>query len=208
MKNAALRRSDKTRRMVQLALLAAVEIILTLVYIPVGTINLNFGLVPIVIAGIFLTPLDGALIGAVSGAVTMIQVLTSQSIIYTFLVAANPVAACLLCLVKTAAAGYVAGLLFRLVYRASKNHFAGTITAALLCPAVNTGVFALGMLTVFGRQLMADPVISTWTNGGLFALVFVVLIGANFFVEEALSLVVSPVLARALRASHFFDRKN
>ena len=64
------------------------------------------------------------------------------------------------------------------------------------------------MLTVFGRQLMADPVISTWTNGGLFALVFVVLIGVNFFVEEALTLVVSPVIARALRASHFFDCKN
>ena len=53
----------KTLRMVQIALLMALEVVLTLLYIPVGTINLNFGLVPIVIAAIFLGPIAGALIG-------------------------------------------------------------------------------------------------------------------------------------------------
>ena len=208
MRNTASNRSAKTRHMVQLALLAAVEIILTLVYIPIGTINLNFGLVPIVIAGIFLSPLDGAAIGAVSGLVTMTQVLTGQSVFYTFLVAANPVAACLLCILKTAAAGYISGLVNTLLTRVTKSPAAGTVGASLLCPVVNTGIFALAMLTIFGRQLMADPVISTWTSGGVVALVFLVLIGVNFFVEEALTLVVSPILSRALRAAHFFDRKN
>ena len=69
----------KILRMVQLAFLAALEVVLMLVYIPVGTINLNFGLVPIVIAAVLFGPGYGAMIGGVSGIVTMIQVLTGQS---------------------------------------------------------------------------------------------------------------------------------
>lgn len=208
MKNTPVsRKRTQTRRMVQIALLAAIEIILTLLFIPVGTINLNFGLVPIVIAGVFLSPLCGALIGGVSGIVTMIQVLTGQSVFYTFLVATNPVAASLLCVVKTAAAGYFAGLAFHLLSRICKRPSVCTLVSAILCPAVNTGIFALGMLTVFGKSLMADPVISTWSTGGLVALVFVVLIGVNFFVEEALNIIVCPVLGKALRAAHFFDER-
>ena len=93
--------------MVQIALLAALEVILTLWYLPIGTINLNFGLVPIVIAGVCLSPLCGALIGTVSGLVTMFQVISGQSVFYAFLMANNPIPACILCVVKTAAAGYV-----------------------------------------------------------------------------------------------------
>jgi len=198
----------RTLLMVQTALLAAIEVILTLLYIPVGTINLNFGLVPIVIAGVFLSPLSGALIGAVSGVVTMTQVLSGQGAFYAFLMATNPFMACLLCVVKTAAAGYVSGLAYRFCDKISRHETSGTLTAAVLCPVLNTGIFALGMLTIFGNALMTDPVISTWTTGGLFALVFIVLIGVNFFVELGLNVVVCPILCKALRATPFFPKEN
>lgn len=198
----------KTLRMVQTALLAAIEVILTLLYIPVGTINLNFGLVPIVIAGIFLSPLSGALIGGVSGIVTMTQVLSGQGAFYAFLMTANPFMACLLCVVKTAAAGYLSGIVYRLCCKVNLFEAIGTAAAAVLCPVVNTGIFALGMFTIFGNALMADPVISTWTSGGLVALVFVVLIGVNFFVELALNVVVCPILWKALRSTSFFAKEN
>lgn len=191
----------KILKMVQIAFFAAVEIVLTLLYIPVGTINLNFGLVPIVIAGVFLGPITGGLIGAVSGIVTMIQVLTGQSPFYVFLVATNPVMASLLCIVKTGAAGLLSGLVYRLFGTFSKYKTLNVIAAAAVCPIVNTGVFALGMLTVFGNALMADPVISTWTTGGLIALVFVVLIGINFFVELISTVIISPALSKALFSS-------
>ena len=198
----------RTLRMVQTALLAAIEVILTLLYIPVGTINLNFGLVPIVIAGVFLSPLSGAFIGGVSGIVTMTQVLSGQGAFYAFLMAENPFMACLLCIVKTAAAGYVSGLVYHLLQKICRFEAVGALAAAILCPVLNTGIFALGMLTIFGNALMADSVISTWTTGGLIALVFVVLIGVNFFVELALNIVVCPVLTKALRATPFFKKTN
>ena len=190
----------KVSLMVQLALLAALEVVLTLVYIPIGTINLNFGLVPIVVAAVLFGPGYGALIGGVSGVVTMIQVLTGQSYFYVFLVSQNPVAASLLCVVKTAAAGFLAGLVFILFDKFSKFKVVNVLAASVVCPVVNTGIFALGMLTIFGKALMADEEIGTWTTGGLIALVFVVLIGVNFFVELALNIVVCPAISKALFA--------
>ena len=190
----------KVSLMVQLALLAALEVVLTLVYIPIGTINLNFGLVPIVVAAVLFSPGYGALIGGVSGVVTMIQVLTGQSYFYVFLVSQNPVAASLLCVVKTAAAGFLAGLVFMLFEKFSKFKEVNVLAASVVCPVVNTGIFALGMLTIFGKALMADEEIGTWTTGGLIALVFVVLIGVNFFVELALNIVVCPAISKALFA--------
>ena len=190
-------------RMVQIALLAAIEVVLTLLYIPIGTINLNFGLVPIVIAAVCLSPISGALIGAVSGIVTMIQVLTTTgSVFYVCLVTTNPVAASILCVVKTATAGLLAGLVYRIIRKKSKT--IGSIVASVLCPTVNTAIFALGMLTIFGDALMAHPEISTWTTGGLLALVFIVLIGVNYFVELASTVVIGPVLSKALWKSKFF----
>jgi len=194
--------------MVQIAFLAAVEVILTLLYIPIGTINLNFGLVPIVIAGILLGPAVGALIGAVSGFVTMIQVLTGQGVFYVFLVATNPVMASLLCIVKTAAAGFLSGLVYHLLHKFIRNRTVNSIAAAVVCPVVNTGIFALGMFTIFGEALMADPEISTWTSGGLAALVFGALIGINFFVELISTVVITPALYEALFASKLIKKTN
>ena len=57
------------------------------------------------------------------------------------------------------------------------------------------------MFTVFGDALLADPVISTWAEGGLAAIVFVALIGVNFFVELISTVVISPALSKALFSS-------
>ena len=56
------------------------------------------------------------------------------------------------------------------------------------------------MFTIFGKALMADETISTWSTGGLIAVVFAALIGVNFFVELALNVVVCPAISKALYA--------
>lgn len=199
---------EKVLKMVQLSLLAAIEVLLTLLYIPAGTINLNFGLVPIVIAGVFLGPAAGAIIGGVSGIVTMIQVITGQSYFYVFLMAVNPIPACILCVVKTSLAGVIVGVVYRLMSKVSRSITANSIVSAILCPVVNTGIFALGMLTVFGKALVADPEISAWAaGGGLVAIVFLALIGVNFFVELIVTTVVSPALCKTLSAAKIFAKK-
>lgn len=196
---------EKTSRMVRIALLMALEVVLTLLYIPVGTINLNFGLIPIVIAAIFLGPGAGVIVGGVSGVVTAVQMFTVPNIFYELLLIENPAAACVLCVVKTAAAGLAVAYIYKLMDKVCKYFTVNTLVAAIVCPVMNTGIFAAGMFLVFGDALVNHPVISTW-GVGLAGIVFVGLIGANFFVELLLVALVSPALCKALQAAKIFSK--
>ncbi len=104
----------------------------------------------------------------------------------------------LLCVIKTAAAGFLSGLVYKLFMKFSKFKAANVVVSAAVCPVVNTGIFALGMLAIFGKPLMENPDFSALSGGSLVALVFVFLIGVNFFVELALNVVVCPVISKAL----------
>lgn len=200
----ALSTREKTLRMVQIALLMALEVVLTLLYIPVGTINLNFGLVPIVIAAIFLGPLAGVLIGCVSGAVTAIQVLTVPSFFNTFLVTVNPIAACVISVIKTAVAGLLVGFVYRLMNRLCKFSLINTLVSSALCPVVNSGIFAVGMFAFFSDALLADATLSTY--GSVLAIVFVGLIGVNFIVEFIVTTLISPALCKTITAAKIFSK--
>ena len=87
----------------------------------------------------------------------------------------------------------------------SKYFVLNTTVASLACPIVNTGIFAAGMLTVFGEGLMNHPIISTW-GIGLIGIVFVGLIGVNFFVELIVTAIVSPALCKTLQAAKVFGK--
>ena len=200
----ALSTREKTLRMVQIALLMALEVVLTLLYIPVGTINLNFGLVPIVIAAIFLGPLAGMLIGCVSGAVTAIQVLTVPSLFNTFLVTVNPIAACVISVIKTAVAGLLVGFVYRLMNKLCKFSLINTLVSSALCPVVNSGIFAVGMFAFFSDALLADATLSTY--GSVLAIVFVGLIGVNFIVEFIVTTLISPALCKTITAAKIFSK--
>lgn len=200
----ALSTREKTLRMVQIALLMALEVVLTLLYIPVGTINLNFGLVPIVIAAIFLGPLAGMLIGCVSGAVTAIQVLTVPSLFNTFLVTVNPIAACVISVIKTAVAGLLVGFVYRLMNKLCKFSLINTLVSSALCPVVNSGIFAVGMFAFFSDALLADATLSTY--GSVLAIVFVGLIGVNFIIEFIVTTLISPALCKTITAAKIFSK--
>lgn len=203
----ALSTRKETLRMVQIALFMALEVVLALLYIPtpISTINLNFGLIPIVIAAIFLGPLSGMLIGCVSGVVTAIQVLTVPSFFNTFLVTVNPVAACVISVLKTTLAGLIIGLIYKTMSKSGKHTLLNYITASALCPIINSGIFALGMFAFFGDALLADPTLST-RGSGLIAIVFIGLIGVNFIVEFIVTTLLSPAVCKTLTAAKILSK--
>ena len=86
-------------------------------------------------------------------------------------------------------------MLFRSLEK--KNLFAATITAAAVCPIVNTGVFALGCFAFF------MPTISEWgaaagIENAVFYL-FAFVIGTNFFLELAVNLLLSSVIVTIIK---------
>jgi len=199
--------------MVQIALLSALVVVLQVFFsqIRVGVVTLNFVLVPIVIAGALISPMAGLIVGAFAGLTTFIQVFTSGDVFYVFLMTNNAFATALICIVKTAAAGFLAGLVYHLINGIGKSSkgksYIGALAASVICPVVNTGIFVLGMLTFFGSAFTADATFGPMAAGNVVSFVLVGLVGVNFFFELALNVVICPLICQALQNSGLFKKK-
>lgn len=198
----------KTQKMVRIALLSALVIVLQLFFsaVKVGPVTLNFVLVPIVIASVFISPTAGLIVGTLAGITTFIQVFTSADPFYLFLMTNNPVATALICIVKTAVAGLLAGLVYRLISKVSKYKSLNIILPAIVCPLVNTGLFCLGMYVFFGNAMLADSTYASLIGGNLIYFIIVGLAGINFVIELILNVVLCPLLGKALYSTKFFNQ--
>jgi len=170
-----------------LALMTALVVVFQLIatFIPLG---FNVGalcLVPIVIGAAILGPWAGAWLGFVFGVVI---IATGGAAPFYVMGVIKTV---IVVLLKGSLAGFVSGLLYRLL--AKKHPLPAIIAASVACPVVNTAIFTLASFTVF------FPGISEWATGdgkSVIAYIFLTLIGVNFFVELGISAILSPVAHR------------
>ena len=192
-------RNQKILRFAQLALLAAIIVVLQQIVIPLpGGLTLSLVLVPIVVGAVLFGPAAGALLGGVFGAVVTVLVITGRAgTLSTMMWLANPVMTVLICMLKGVAAGWIAGLVAKALRRRS---FVGIVVAAAVAPVVNTGLFLAGMFTVFRDVMMSFA--DSLGMGGTSALYFavVVLVGINFLVELIANLVLSPAISGIVSA--------
>ena len=189
-----------TLKLVQLALLSGLIILLQLYFvIPLpGSLTLSLVLVPIVVGAVLFGAGSGALLGGVFGVLVAIMAIQGQlGLLTNMMVAYNPLMTMLICILKGVGAGFVPGLIAKAF---KKYRFAGILLAAAAAPIVNTGIFVLGMLTVF-KGVMMDFA-GQIGMGGTSALYFavVVLVGVNFIIEFAANLILSPAIASIVKA--------
>ena len=175
------------RRMTGLSLLAAIIAVLTILgnFVRFGPFPITLALAPIIIGAAMYGPSAGAILGGVFGLVTLLSGIAGWdggTVIY--LMGVNPVACILICVLKGAGAGFLAGLVYDLI--AKKNSRIGVIAAGIVCPVVNTGLFIIGMLIFFTSALESGA-----RGQGLFYYVIFGLTGVNFLVELAVNLVLS-----------------
>lgn len=178
-----------------IAVLIALVIVLQAVggSIPIGAIQLNFTLIPIVLSGIIFGALAGALTGFACGVVVLIQVITAPAGLYALMWAGDPVVVVLVCLLKTTVAGFLAGYVYDLI--AKKNKMVATFVASAIVPIVNTALFIIGCL------FMTNSIYFSASESGqnVFAYIIIVLVSFNFFFELAVNLIVAPALSRVLK---------
>ena len=185
----------KTQRMVGLAIFTAIIIVLQLVstFIKFGPFSITLAMIPIVVGAAVYGAGAGAYLGGVFGVVVIICCITGADPGGAIVWNANPFLCILVCMVKGCAAGFAAGLMYRLI--ASKSVIGGTIAAAVLSPIVNTGIFYLGM------SLFFRPVLLSWTGEtDVLYNIVVGLLGINFLVELGVNVVLSPIVVRILKA--------
>ena len=171
------------------ALLLAIEIVLQTIgnYISLGPISINLSLIPIALGAILYGPFIGALLGLMNGVVVLFAPST-QAIFMAY----APLGTVLTCLLKCTIAGFVAGLVLRLIEK--KNVLVATVIASLLVPIINTGLFAVGAFTIMIKAIEN-------LNGGnanLMRFVFLTMIGWNFIFEFSATAILSTTLARII----------
>ncbi|MBO4988721.1 MAG: ECF transporter S component [Clostridia bacterium] len=164
--------------------------------INIGTVSLNFSLIPIVLGALVLGPLAGGILGFANGAVVLFQVITGAGF-YAVIWQNSPVVTVLVCLLKTTLAGVLAGFIYRAI--AKKNGLVATFVASGLVPVINTGIFVLGCLcmsnavSIFQSSLPAE---AGFEGMNVMLFILVGLVTFNFFFEFAINLLLAPALHR------------
>lgn len=160
--------------------------------IPLGVVQLNFTLIPIVLGAVLYGAWAGAFLGFACGVVVLIQVIMGLVPFYALIWANDPIATTLTCILKTTVAGFLAGFVYQWIRK--KQSLVALFTASALVPIVNTALFIVGCLC------MNDSVHFLAVENGQNVLVFILvgLVTFNFFIELAVNLLVSPALYRVI----------
>lgn len=189
--NAADVKKLDVKTLTGLGLLTAIVIVLQLITLalrPTGWFNITLCLVPIVVGAALYGVKAGAWLGFVFGAAVTITDSAAFMVI-------NAPATIAVCILKGTLAGLAAGAVFKLLEK--KNIYAAAITAAAVCPVVNTGIFAVGCLAFF------MPTIGKWAVGAgienAVAYLFVGVISVNFFTELAVNLLLSSAIVTTVK---------
>ncbi len=188
-----------TRRLAGTALLAALILVLQTVAsgIRIGPFTITLSLIPMILGAILYGPGIGALLGLVFGLVVVAAVVGGADAGGALMLAENPWATVIICLLKSTLAGWVSGLIAR--RDRENNHLRrGVIKAAIAAPVCNTGTFVIGCLLFFRTLLESWAQAAGFSSLGVY--VFTGLVGLNFLVELILDLILVPVILRVLQA--------
>ena len=186
--------SLQIKRLVGLAVLASIVIALQLISNNIkfpGGINITLALIPVVMGAILYGPVAGFILGAILGAI----VITASDTLAYFM-PVNPWATVLVCILKTAIAGFVAGWVFRGINSIKvKNNSSNiakfsiaVVASALVTPIINTGLF------IIFAGIFFQSVYGASGAGNGIALVFSAVMTTNFLIEFLVVALLSPAL--------------
>ena len=183
--------ADRTRKIVGMALFAAIVIVLQLVgsVVKFGMFSVSLVLVPIVIGA----ALYGVSAGMWLGFVFALAVLISGDAAAFMVV--SPLGTILTVLLKGVLAGLLAGLTYKALAKANKT--LAVFTAAIVCPVVNTGVFLIGC-SLFFMEKVSEWAMAMGFGENVVSYMFLGLAGGNFLFEVLFNIVLSPVIVRLL----------
>ena len=183
--------NNKTQNMVGIGVFTAVVVALQLLGggIRFGIFSISLVLIPIVVGAAVYGRAAGAWLGFAFG----VTVLLSGDA-GAFL-AVDPLATVLVVLVKGTMCGLCAGLVYKLA--AHWNKVTAVLSAAIICPIVNTGIFLIGCKLFFLKTITEWAALYGYADAGTYMIFG--LTGINFLIELGVNLVLAPVIVRLIR---------
>jgi uncharacterized membrane protein len=190
-----------TRRITWLAILLALVITLQSLsgFMVVGGVEINLTLVPVVLGAMILGPACGAIIGFVSGVITLLFGIFGWAALTSAMFNYSPILTSLICLSKCTLAGFVGGIIYNLVKK--KNKYVSTFVTSAIVPFINTTIFVIG--ACFFKQVFVEFKLAESSQFILWAILG--LIAINFIVELAINLILAPAI---FRVSEIVEKKS
>ncbi len=176
----------KTQILVGTALFTAIVAVLQFAgaFIRFGTFSISLVLMPIVVGAAMFGVMSGAWLGFVFGAVVLISGDAAP------FMAISVWGTVITVLAKGTLCGLASGLAYKLL---EKHKYWAVLTASVVCPIVNTGVFLIGC------RLFFFETITEWANGeSVLHYMIVGLVGLNFVFELLVNLVLNPIIVRLI----------
>lgn len=159
--------------------------------IKLGTFSISTVLIPIVIGA----ATCGVWVAAWLGFVFGIAVLASGDA--ALFLAANWWGTIITVLLKGIACGFVSSIIYKAVKSVS-NEYLAVMSAAIVCPIVNTGIFLLGCL-VFFMDTVSQIAVSAGWEGSIGKFMLIAFVGVNFLIETGINIFFTPIILRLLK---------
>lgn len=182
--------SEKTRRLTQLSLLLAIEIIMA--FTPLGMVqippvSITIMHIPVIIGGVLMGYGAGAFLGGAFGVLSMIRATFAAAgpvdLAFNPAVSGNPLGSILMAILPRVALGLLAALVYRLLKKHSTPSFAICAAAVVASLAHSFGVLAL-LSILFATFPLSE--------------VFGIIIGFNGILELAAAAVVGTAVCAGI----------
>lgn len=173
------------------AIIIVLQIFATYVnFVTPGTIPIALVLPPIIIGAAMLGIKSGMLLGFCFGAVVLGSGIFGIAPTSAMMWGVSPVIMTVGTLGRGLAVGFAAGAMYKLF--AKKSPYLGVISAAIVVPFVNTGIFAI-VFFLFLEVLVPDGAGNTLLH---YASTF--MIATNFLLELIVNIVLAPAITRLI----------
>lgn len=195
-------KNKKTLQLTELALLVAIEIVMSLT--PLGYLNLGFIAaslltIPVAVGAILIGPWASVLLGLVFGITSFIKGFTSVAPMTVAMYAASIPASFVVAVIGRVLMGLSTGLIVRAVQKAAgKKSIADNIVGSLAAPLLNTFFFmGLLMLFFYHSEYIQGLVESTGVSNPI--LLIGIMVGTQALIEALTCGVIATAVSKALQ---------
>ncbi len=184
--------SAQTRRMVQLAILIALEAVLTftsLGFIMIPPISITLLHIPVIIGAILMGPSAGGILGLAFGLLSMLKASTAAAspadMAFSPFLSGSPLSSVVMCILPRVLLGVIAGGLYLLLSRKVKGDAVSMGVSAVAATFLHS-MMVLGLLSLLFQALPLKDVIAA-------------LIGVNCLLEMLAAAVVTAAVCVPLK---------
>ena len=192
-----MERTNKVKKMVVTALLAAIIVVLQMLssFMNFSGFPITLTLVPIIVGATMYGATTGAILGGAFGVITCIGVVTGTDVLGHMMFEFNPVLTLFVCMLKAILAGYIVGVVYKFFEKKNKKTL-GLYVVSVLCPVINTATLCVVMIAFF-ESVVTEYAVEVEFSSAMNLILSGILL-MNFLPELLVNIVVSPVVTKVI----------